>query len=74
MLELGVKGMTCGHCIAAIREAVAEVAPAAEVDLARGRVAVRGAERAESVEAIRAAGYEVGPAEMRKTACGCGGH
>jgi copper chaperone len=78
MLELNVKGMTCGHCVAAVREAVADVAPMAEVrvDLAAGRVEVRGAERSEPVvEAIRAAGYEVGPVETRKAACGCcGGH
>jgi copper chaperone len=75
MLELSVKGMTCSHCVAAVKEAVAEVAPGAEVavDLAQGRVAVRGAERAESVvAAIRAAGYEVAPAEPRKSGCGCG--
>ena len=78
MLELNVKGMTCGHCVAAVREAVAEVAPTAEVrvDLAAGRVEVRGAERIEPVvEAIRAAGYEIGPAKTGKSACGCcGGH
>jgi copper chaperone len=78
MIQLQVKGMTCSHCVAAVREAVAEVAPVAEVtvDLAAGRVEVRGAERAEPViEAIRAAGYEVGPAETRQSGCGCcGGH
>jgi copper chaperone len=44
MVQLQVKGMTCGHCLAAVKQAIAGMAPVAEVqvDLAAGRVEVRG--------------------------------
>ncbi len=65
-MELNVKGMTCGRCEAAVARAVKGAAPQVEVaaDRARGRVEVTGAADAERViGAIRAAGFEVVPAE-----------
>jgi copper chaperone len=76
MLQLQVRGMTCGHCAAAVRQAVASVAPGAEVqvDVATGRVAVRGTDRVEAVAAaIREAGYEVGEPAPRRSGCACCG-
>jgi len=55
-----VPDMTCGHCVRAITQAVAEAAPGAHVtvDLESHRVTVSGADQADKVEAaIRAAGY-----------------
>ena len=60
-MELIVKGMTCGHCEAAVQRAVKRVAPQAEVviDRAQGRVSITGAADARDVEAaIRDEGYE----------------
>ena len=60
MVTLKVENMSCGHCAAAVRNAVASVDPAAEieVDLARGIVSVRSAaDEARIGEAIREAGY-----------------
>ena len=60
-MELIVKGMTCGHCEAAVQRAVKRVAPQAEVtiDRARDRVSVTGVADASGVEAaIRDEGYE----------------
>ncbi|HST38449.1 MAG TPA: heavy metal-associated domain-containing protein [Conexibacter sp.] len=59
-----VGGMTCAHCVASVREELAEVAgvEVVELDLASGRLVVRG-EAADSQDAIRAAveaaGYTV---------------
>jgi len=61
-MELIVKGMTCGHCEAAVQRAVKRVAPQAEVviERAQGRVSVTGEADAGRVEsAIRDEGYEV---------------
>jgi copper chaperone len=59
-----VTGMTCGHCVAAVTEEVAEVAGVAdvEVDLASGRVTVRGEgfDDADIKAAVSEAGYVVG--------------
>ena len=58
-----VSGMTCGHCVASVREEVGEVegVRAVDVDLESGRVSVAG--EGFSDEAVRAAvgeaGYEV---------------
>ena len=63
MLTLKVEGMTCGHCVRAVTEAVQEVAPGAgvQVDLAAGLVRVDGPAPPEAVaHAIEAAGYRVG--------------
>lgn len=64
-MELVVKGMTCGHCEAAVQRAVKQVAPQAEVAIerARGRVSVTGAADTPEVEsAIRQMGFEVSQA------------
>lgn len=61
MLVLNVHGMTCGHCVRAVTEAVQEAAPGAEVavDLAAGTVAISGpADPARVAAAIGEAGYE----------------
>ncbi len=60
MLTLKVEGMTCAHCEAAVRKAVAGVDPAATVaiDRAAGRVTVKSAaETRRLVAAVEAAGY-----------------
>ncbi len=57
-----VSGMSCGHCVRAVTEAVHEVDQAAvvQVDLADGMVTVRSnAEAAKLGAAIADAGYEV---------------
>ena len=57
-----VRGMTCGHCVRAVTEAVRRVDPAAQVsvDLPSGRVEVEsGAPRERIAEAIREEGYAV---------------
>ena len=60
-----VQGMTCAHCVASVTEEVETVAgvSAVEVDLASGRLVVRG--EGVSDGAVRAAvdeaGYEVVP-------------
>ena len=63
-----VAGMTCGHCVAAVTEEVAQVAgvTGVEVDLASGRLTVTSSSPVddESVQAaVDEAGYELaGPA------------
>ncbi|MEC4855280.1 heavy-metal-associated domain-containing protein [Mycobacteroides chelonae] len=57
---LKVSGMTCGHCVAAVREQVAAVpgVTGVQVDVATGTVTSTGPLPAEAVHAaIRAAGY-----------------
>jgi copper chaperone CopZ len=64
-LEYTVVGMTCEHCVAAVREEVGAVTgvESAAVDLGSGRLVIRGT--AVSDDAVRAAvaeaGYEVVP-------------
>jgi len=55
-----VEGMTCEHCVRSVTEEVAEVpgVAAVEVDLASGRMVVRGA--AVDDAAVRAAVDEAG--------------
>jgi copper chaperone len=63
-MELVVKGMTCGHCEAAVRRAVVEIDPDAQVQIDRGTesVIVQSTATAEAVaQAIRAGGYEATP-------------
>lgn len=59
-----VIGMTCGHCEAAIRRALARLDPAAQVQIDRSqqRVQVQGSSqpREALAAAIREEGYEVG--------------
>ncbi|MCA2961395.1 MAG: heavy-metal-associated domain-containing protein [Silvanigrellales bacterium] len=62
MYEFEVKGMSCGHCVKAIKSAVLELEPDAvvDVDLAAGKVRVTTEVAAETVrESIVEAGYEV---------------
>jgi copper chaperone len=58
-----VSGMTCDHCVLSVREEVGEVAGVerVDVDLASGRVAVRGAgvDDVAIADAVAEAGYEV---------------
>jgi len=64
MPEIKVKGMSCGHCAAAVTRAL-ESLPGitqVQVDLAAGRVTYQTqdqASREEMVQAVKAAGYEV---------------
>ena len=58
-----VTGMSCAHCVLSVREEVGEVAgiEVLDVDLATGRLAVRGdaIDDASIAEAVADAGYEV---------------
>lgn len=60
-----VRGMTCGHCRAAVMDEVGALAGVAEVqvDLASGRMTVTGEalDDAAVAAAVEEAGYEVGP-------------
>ena len=62
MISFQVKGMTCGHCVKAVTEAVRSVDPAATVavTLAQSRVDIdSAADVARLRAAIVEAGYEV---------------
>jgi copper chaperone len=82
MLELNVTGMTCGHCVHAVTQAVRTLDPQADVqvDLASKRVRVEGHSSAgELIAALGAAGYPAtraagaaAAAATRKGCCGCG--
>lgn len=57
-----VQGMTCGHCVSAVTQAVRSVDPAAEVkvDLPSGRVEVNSDGAREAIAAaIEEEGYKV---------------
>jgi len=57
-----VQGMSCGHCVQAVTQAVRQLDPQAQVqvDLVSGRVEVQsGRERAELAQAIEGEGYRV---------------
>ncbi len=58
-----VVGMVCDHCVLSVREEVSEVdgIDAVEVDLAAGRLFVRGADISDAAvsDAVAEAGYEV---------------
>lgn len=62
-LDLSVSGMSCGHCAAAVKTAIAEQDPNArvDVDLASGRVAVRDSQSTPQAiaAAVEAEGYVV---------------
>ena len=65
--EFTVTGMTCGHCVGAVKAELEQVegVAAADVDLATGKVSVSlsaPVERASLVAAVEEAGYEVTPA------------
>ena len=57
-----VHGMTCDHCVLSVREEVGEVAgvASADVDLASGRLTVRGSDLDDGAvaRAVAEAGYE----------------
>jgi copper chaperone CopZ len=58
--ELKIEGMTCGHCVIAVRKALEAVpgVQTAEVNLAGGKATVDGnAELAALVEAVEEEGY-----------------
>ena len=61
--EYVVEGMTCGHCVASVREEVSEVGgvAAVDVDLTTGRMLVAGADFADEAvkAAVEEAGYEL---------------
>jgi copper chaperone len=64
MPEIQVKGMSCGHCAAAVTKALQSLPgiTGVQVDLAGGRVTYESqgqASRDDVVRAITAAGYEV---------------
>jgi len=62
MQTFKVQGMTCGHCVKAVSNAVQALDGQArvEVDLAQGQVTVdSAAERSALAAAIREEGYEV---------------
>ncbi len=64
MPEIKVKGMSCGHCAAAVTKALQGLAWVSEVkvDLASGRVSYQSAAPVpveEVARAIKAAGYEM---------------
>jgi len=60
---LSIEGMSCGHCVSHVREALAEIQglTVIEVDLAGKRAVVEGAAPDETVmkAAVAEAGYEV---------------
>ena len=61
MLRLKVAGMTCQHCVAAVRHAVVTAAPQAEavIDLAAGTADIAGpADAACVIAAIADEGYK----------------
>jgi copper chaperone len=60
--EYAVKGMTCEHCVLSVTEEVSEVpgVDTVDVDLASGRLVVRGDVAEDAVRAaVSEAGYEV---------------
>jgi copper chaperone len=62
MLTLHVEGMSCGHCVRAVTEAIRTLDPKAEVavDLATGTVrAETGAAPAAVTAAVEEEGYKV---------------
>lgn len=64
MPSFDVRGMSCGHCVKAVTEAINDIDPAArvEVDLAAGRVEVESVQPAPAIaRAIVDAGYEAQP-------------
>lgn len=60
MVAFNVQGMSCGHCVRAISEAVRQVDPHADttVELAAGTVSIEsGADVSLLRQAVEAAGY-----------------
>lgn len=64
-MELKIDGMSCSHCQAAVKNALASVegVQAVEVDLAGGRAKVQGsAELGALLRAVEEEGYKASPA------------
>lgn len=64
MQEFKVQGMTCGHCVRAVTQAVQDQDPAAQVrvDLSQGQVSVHSDLPRERVaQLIESEGYTVAP-------------
>jgi len=64
MHSIDVQGMTCGHCVKTVTEAIVALdqKAAVRIDLAHGKVEIDSAlPRAELVRAIGEAGYEAAP-------------
>ncbi len=62
MITLKVTGMSCQHCVKAVKSAVGDIDPAAgvDVDLEAGEVKIESSAAREGfVTAIENAGYEV---------------
>jgi copper chaperone len=62
MLKFKVTGMTCGHCVKAVTQAVQSIAPHAQVavNLETGEVSIGGAaDQAAVSAAIAAEGYAI---------------
>ena len=61
-----VEGMTCGHCVASVREEVSDIAGVerVDVDLASGRLTVSGTDFTDDAvgAAVSEAGYGIAPA------------
>jgi copper chaperone CopZ len=64
MVELNVEGMSCGHCAGRVSKAIADVDPAAkvEVDVGAGLVRVTSSAPAQELaQAVSEAGYPASP-------------
>lgn len=61
-MKFSVKDMTCGHCTAAIQQAVEQAGGRAETDLASHSVTVQGLDAERAAQVIRDAGYTPVPA------------
>ena len=65
MTELKIDGMTCGHCVAAVKKALEKVpgVTAAQVELASGRARVEGEPSLDALlVAVQDEGYRAAPA------------
>jgi len=65
MTELKIDGMTCGHCVAAVKKALEKVpgVTAARVELEAGRAQVEGdPSLAALLAAVQDEGYQAAPA------------
>lgn len=59
-MKLKVDGMSCGHCVRAIEQAIAAIGGTAQVDLEAKTVTVEGSEDAAAIRrAIAGEGYTV---------------
>ncbi|MFD2367874.1 heavy-metal-associated domain-containing protein [Pseudoduganella sp. GCM10020061] len=64
MVELNVEGMSCGHCAGRVSKAIADVDPAAKVEVDVGSGLVRVTSSApvqELAQAVSEAGYPASP-------------